>query len=55
MGRELLQNGMPNLGPHDLHGAQLGCRKVQGYLFGRPMSATDARALFSGNARSAAA
>ena len=34
---------------------QLGCRKIQGYLFGRPMSATDARALFSGKARSAAA
>ena len=25
---------------------RLGCRKVQGYLFGRPMSATDARDLF---------
>lgn len=24
----------------------LGCRKIQGYLFGRPMPATDARALF---------
>ena len=33
----------------------LGCRKVQGYLFGRPMIASDARALFSGTARSAAA
>ena len=26
---------------------RLGCRKVQGYLFGRPMLATDARALFT--------
>jgi diguanylate cyclase (GGDEF)-like protein len=34
---------------------QLGCRKIQGYLFGRPMSGADARALFSSKARSAAA
>jgi diguanylate cyclase (GGDEF)-like protein/PAS domain S-box-containing protein len=33
----------------------LGCRKIQGYLFGRPMSAHDARALFSSGSRSAAA
>ncbi|PZO91602.1 MAG: diguanylate cyclase [Sphingomonas sanxanigenens] len=26
---------------------RLGCRKVQGYLFGRPMAAQDARALFN--------
>jgi EAL domain-containing protein (putative c-di-GMP-specific phosphodiesterase class I) len=25
----------------------LGCKKIQGYFFGRPMSAHDARALFS--------
>ena len=34
---------------------RLGCRKIQGYLFGRPMSAVDARALFSRGARTAAA
>ena len=34
---------------------RLGCRKIQGYLFGRPMNAADARALFSRNPRSAAA
>ncbi|MFD1612492.1 putative bifunctional diguanylate cyclase/phosphodiesterase [Sphingomonas tabacisoli] len=34
---------------------RLGCRKVQGYLFGRPMNATDARALATGKMRSAAA
>jgi diguanylate cyclase (GGDEF)-like protein len=34
---------------------RLGCRKVQGYLFGRPMNAADARALASGKMRSAAA
>ena len=34
---------------------RLGCRKIQGYLFGRPMSAADARALFNRGARSAAA
>jgi diguanylate cyclase (GGDEF)-like protein len=34
---------------------KLGCRKVQGYLFGRPMGPADARALFTGGARSAAA
>jgi diguanylate cyclase (GGDEF)-like protein/PAS domain S-box-containing protein len=33
----------------------LGCRKIQGYLFGRPMSAHDARALFSSGTRTAAA
>jgi diguanylate cyclase (GGDEF)-like protein/PAS domain S-box-containing protein len=33
----------------------LGCRKIQGYLFGRPMSAQDARALFSSGTRTAAA
>jgi len=25
---------------------RLGCKKVQGYLFGRPMAADDARELF---------
>ena len=34
---------------------RLGCRKVQGYLFGRPMSTEDARALFHDPARIAAA
>ena len=34
---------------------RLGCRKIQGYLFGRPMSAADARALFGRGARTAAA
>jgi diguanylate cyclase (GGDEF)-like protein len=33
---------------------RLGCRKIQGYLFGRPMSAHDARALFAGGTRTAA-
>jgi diguanylate cyclase (GGDEF)-like protein len=33
---------------------RLGCRKIQGYLFGRPMSANDARALFDTGARTAA-
>jgi diguanylate cyclase (GGDEF)-like protein len=33
----------------------LGCRKIQGYLFGRPMSALDARALFTSGAKAAAA
>ena len=26
---------------------KLGCRKIQGYYFGRPMLASDARELFS--------
>ena len=30
---------------------RLGCRKVQGYLFGRPMTPADARALFEGTQR----
>jgi diguanylate cyclase (GGDEF)-like protein len=34
---------------------RLGCRKIQGYLFGRPMTASDARGLFSSGAKSAAA
>ncbi|HEV2567059.1 putative bifunctional diguanylate cyclase/phosphodiesterase [Sphingomonas sp.] len=34
---------------------ELGCRKVQGYLYGRPMSAADARGLFSAGAKAAAA
>ena len=33
---------------------RLGCRKIQGYLFGRPMAASDARALFDGNKRQVA-
>ena len=33
---------------------RLGCRKVQGYLFGRPMPATDARALFENTKRQVA-
>ena len=33
---------------------RLGCKKVQGYLFGRPMSATDARRLFEANNRAVA-
>ncbi len=31
--------------------SRLGCRKVQGYLFGRPMTASDALALFDGTKR----
>ncbi|WP_414900069.1 putative bifunctional diguanylate cyclase/phosphodiesterase [Sphingomonas flavalba] len=34
---------------------KLGCRKVQGYLFGRPMSTQDARALFNDPAKVVAA
>ncbi len=34
---------------------RLGCRKIQGYLFGRPMNAPDARALFNRGSKSAAA
>lgn len=34
---------------------RLGCRKIQGYLFGRPMNAADARALFNKGSRSVAA
>ena len=34
---------------------RLGCRKIQGYLFGRPMPARDARALFDGAAKIVAA
>ena len=33
----------------------LGCNKIQGYFFGRPMPAHDARALFAGEAQPAAA
>ena len=34
---------------------RLGCRKIQGYLFGRPMPARDARALFGRGNNTAAA
>jgi diguanylate cyclase (GGDEF)-like protein len=34
---------------------RLGCRKIQGYLFGRPMPARDAQALFASGAKTAAA
>jgi diguanylate cyclase (GGDEF)-like protein/PAS domain S-box-containing protein len=34
--------------------SRLGCRKVQGYLFGRPMVASDALALFDGTKRQVA-
>jgi diguanylate cyclase (GGDEF)-like protein len=34
---------------------RLGCKKIQGYLFGRPMPAEDARALFPNMTRTAAA
>ncbi|HET9629128.1 MAG TPA: EAL domain-containing protein [Novosphingobium sp.] len=33
----------------------LGCNKIQGFFFGRPMSATDARALFGNEVRRATA
>ena len=33
---------------------RLGCRKVQGYLFGRPMASQDARALFDAASRQVA-
>jgi EAL domain-containing protein (putative c-di-GMP-specific phosphodiesterase class I) len=33
---------------------RLGCRKVQGYLFGRPMTPADARALFAVSKREVA-
>ena len=33
---------------------ELGCRKIQGYLYGRPMPATDARKLFINKAKKAA-
>jgi EAL domain-containing protein (putative c-di-GMP-specific phosphodiesterase class I) len=34
---------------------RLGCRKIQGYLFGRPMPARDAQALFASGAKTVAA
>jgi diguanylate cyclase (GGDEF)-like protein len=34
---------------------RLGCKKIQGFLFGRPMSGPDARLLFANGARTAAA
>jgi diguanylate cyclase (GGDEF)-like protein len=34
---------------------RLGCRKIQGYLFGRPMPARDAQALFGGGEKTVAA
>ena len=42
---ETTAEGVETEGEYDLIRA-LGCTKIQGYYFGRPMPATDARALF---------